>query len=394
MKKTLSIAIMVALGTASFASVADIRFNGFASIVAGTTMDEEESLFGYNDNFSFKPESIFALQASADLSDGLSATTQIMARGENDFEASFEWAYLTYELTDDSQISAGRMRVPFYRYSDFLDVGYAYNWVRPPTSVYSLNFSTYEGISYINNHTFGMFDSSIQLLYGGYEGNINVVSDNDPASLNGLTGVNWTVTYDWLTARAAYFAAETSINLSASSDLQALSGTLNSVGLTDVVDELLIEDEAGSFFGLGLSADYNNFIFDAEYTEIDVPNSLVAKQSQYYASFGYRMDDITVIATIENRVDEFEASKFGQVPTTIMHPQFGEVPFADPSNGVLVRDIVDGFLMSQESERDTMSLSVRYSFHPAAMFKVDYTTQERKGGDEKSILSAAVNLVF
>ena len=52
-----------------------------------------------------KNESVFALQLTADLQEKLSATAQIVARGENDFDADFEWAYITYEFSDELQLS-------------------------------------------------------------------------------------------------------------------------------------------------------------------------------------------------------------------------------------------------------------------------------------------------
>jgi hypothetical protein len=89
------------------------------------------------------------------------------------------------------------MRVPFYRYSDFLDVGYAYRWIRPPKSVYNLAFSTYEGVSFVYNSQLGSWDSTLQLIGGAYSGDVATFTDNDPAKLNAITGINWTLAYDW-----------------------------------------------------------------------------------------------------------------------------------------------------------------------------------------------------
>ena len=396
MKKTLTTAILVALGCVSASAQAEVRLNGFASIVAGTTMDEDKSDLGYNDNLSFKPESKYALQAFAGLGDGLSATAQIMSRGENDFAAEFEWAYLTYELSDNSQLSAGRMRVPFYRYSDFLDVGYAYPWLRPPTTVYSLPFSSFEGLSYINNHTIGMADSSVQIVFGNHAGTVNLAGENDIA-IDALTGVNWTVNYDWLTTRVAYFVAETSIDLSADADFSSLIGGLASYGLTDQIDQLQVEEDSSAFFGLGVSIDYNDILFDAEVTEVDVEDSFVAKQSQYYVSLGYRLNDMwTVLATVEHKEDKFDASKFSQVPTTFTHPQFGTLPMStdptDPS-APLIRTLVDGALVSPEDERDITSITARYNLHPAAVLKLDYTRIDR-GYRDAGVFSVGVDLGF
>ncbi|WP_350623919.1 porin, partial [Pseudoalteromonas sp. 24-MNA-CIBAN-0067] len=123
--KKLSVAVAVCAVLASSYASAEVRINGFASIVGGKSLEDDRGRYGYDDDISFKNESVFALQLSTDLQEKLSATAQIVARGNNDFDAEFEWAYLTYEFNDEFQLSAGKMRVPFYRYSDFIDVGYA-----------------------------------------------------------------------------------------------------------------------------------------------------------------------------------------------------------------------------------------------------------------------------
>ncbi|NVK23674.1 MAG: porin [Gammaproteobacteria bacterium] len=398
MKKTLATAILVALGCVSAASQAEVRFNGFASIVAGTTMDEDQSLFGYSDGISFKPESLFALQASSDLSEGLTATAQLMARGENDFNAEFEWAYLTYELSHSAQISAGRMRIPFYRYSDFLDVGYAYNWVRPPQSVYRMVFSTYDGISALYNHSIGYWDSSIQVVYGAYEGDINLLSNNDPSELSGITGVNWTVGNDWLTARAVYMMAETSISFENDPDpAQTLNQGIALFGATfpAAASGLEVKEDDGTFFGLGVTMDLGDFIIDSEITSVEVDDSIVATQEQFYISVGYRLDGMVIYGVYESSEDKNDDNYSADLPAYVNHPVLGDV-FPQATYRAL--------LMSQDQEVTEYSLGAKFDFHPAANFKVEYSIRETTNfdvntmamvdQDDRNVLSAGINVVF
>lgn len=391
MKNKIAKAVVVALGVSSSAAYANLQFNGFASIKAGTTLDSDKSLFDYDDSLSFKPESLFALQTTADLGEGLSATTQIMARGENDYDVSFEWAYLTYQLNDNSQLKAGRLRIPFYRYSDFLDVGYAYNWMRPPTSVYNLPFSTYDGLSYIYNHLIGEWDSSIQLTYGSYEGDIGLVSDADPSKLESITGVNWTVGNDWLTARLVYMVAETSISFENDQSGVLVEGlALFSSTFPAHASRLAVDEDDGSFAGVGLSIDRNNFLIDLEMTAVEVENSLVAKQEQYYASFGYRLDSMIVYAALEHKEDSHDFSMQSTLPDSLdlpIGPDGALVP-------VPVKSSFQQLLASQEQESDTISVGMKYEFHPAASFKMDYTSRDVKGAEEVGVISFGVDLVF
>ena len=380
--KKLPLAIALCAVCASASSFAEVRINGFASIVGGKTLDDNTTRYGYDNDISFKNESVFALQLSADLQDKLSATAQIVARGNNSFDAEFEWAYLTYEFTDELQLSAGKMRVPFYRYSDFLDVGYAYRWVRPPQSVYSIPFSTYEGLSLLHTSQLGDWDSTLQVIYGGFDGDIAAVTNNDEAKLNDIAGVNWTLSYDWFSVRAAYLVAETSIDLSnGEAGGQAINGLeqlLRDNGLITQADDIAINEDDGTFIGVGFSIDYNNILFDAEYTQFEVEKSILAKQSQYYASIGYRMDEWIVHFTYEDNDDKHDKSRFDQVT---------QVP--PLNNGI------NQALNGVRAQSNVYTIGTRYDFHPSAALKVDFSRFNDDISDtETDVIAVAVDLVF
>nr|WP_192992847.1 porin [Pseudoalteromonas citrea] len=387
----------VGLACISATAHAEIRINGFASIVAGQTLDDNTSLYGYDDDISYKNESMFALQLSSDLQDGLSATAQIVARGNEDFDAEFEWAYVSYQINDDLKVSGGKMRIPFYRYSDFLDVGYAYRWVRPPQSVYSFAFSTYEGLNLLHNTTLGDWDSSVQVIYGSFEDTVPSGAGAMPEDikLNDLMGVNWTVSYDWFSARAAYLVAETSIN---ASSVTGLTAALNGYGLSNQANNLLINKDDGSFFGLGISVDYDSFLFDAEYTEIEVTDSLLPDQTQYYASIGYRLDEWTLHLTYESNDDEHDSNRLNTVPVSITGPNNTVVPVSlDPTNAnsPLLKDLTNQVYLGAKQESSTVTVGARYDFHPSAAFKIDLSRFNDDVTDQDiDVLAVAIDLVF
>ena len=111
----------------SFCAHAEVEFNGFASIVAGsTTSSIVGDLEGYTNEIDFKEGSLLALQASSDLGNGLGVTAQIIAHGADNWDPDFEWAFISYDISEDSRLLVGKQRAPFYMYSDFLEVSYAY----------------------------------------------------------------------------------------------------------------------------------------------------------------------------------------------------------------------------------------------------------------------------
>ena len=99
MKKQL-IAVAVSLLGVTHSANAEINFSGFGSVVGGIATDDEVTVRGYTDDIEFKQGSFFALQAYSDLTDGLTATVQVRARGSDDWEPEFTWAYAIYSSTN------------------------------------------------------------------------------------------------------------------------------------------------------------------------------------------------------------------------------------------------------------------------------------------------------
>ncbi|TLX48935.1 hypothetical protein C1E24_00045 [Pseudoalteromonas phenolica] len=380
-----------------FFSQAEVRINGFASIYGGKTLDNDESIYGYSDDIDWQNGSLFAVQLSSDLSEGLSATAQILARGNNDFNAEFEWAYLTYSISDNAQISTGKMRIPFYRYSDFLDVGYAYRWAKPPQSVYNLNFSTYEGVSYLYTSYLSEWDSSLQLIYGAVDTEFSAITDSDKGQLKDTFGVNWSLSNDWFTARLAYLVTETTIDLSGSAELSALIGGLQAYGLTGQSNNIEVMEDDSYFAAVGIGINYENILLDAEYTEFEIDNSIFAKQQQYYISLGYQFDSVTLSLTYENNDDENSRDQFNQVPRAITGPNGIEIPVVVPNSepAIYLQDLTNSALASQRASSDTYSFAFKYDFHTSATFKAQLTKLEDDiTGVNTGLLIFGVDLVF
>ena len=88
MKKKLAILSMASLVAAP--AIAEVQINGFANLIGGMTLDDNESVYDYDSDFSFDPASVFGLQVRGEISDKLSATAQVVGRGRDDYDADFE----------------------------------------------------------------------------------------------------------------------------------------------------------------------------------------------------------------------------------------------------------------------------------------------------------------
>lgn len=364
---------------------ADITINGFASIKAGMTLDSDDTLYGYDDSLDFKNESLFAVQLMSDLGEKLSITAQLMGRGAEDFKAEFEWAFLSYQLTDQIRINAGRLRTPFYKYSDYRDVGYAYDWLRVPQSVYGLGFDNIEGVSLYYTSQLGSLDSSVQLIAGTYDGDASISGTEVNAEIKDVVGATWELSQDWFSVRAAYLFGKVTVG---AEQVQLQPGVtfgdffagLNAAGFGSLVNAIDINEEDGSFLGLGFNIDKNDWLFSGEYTEVKVDNSFIADQKNFYLSFGHRFDSLTPYISYEKEdnpaKDAIYSPYLGAMPPQLLVP-------------------VVGIVQSQAHKATTYNLGLRYDFHPSAAFKLQYSTEDNELMDiRQDVVAVGVDLVF
>ncbi|MDP5135754.1 porin [Rheinheimera baltica] len=380
MKKTLlTIAMVTALST-TFAH-ADTTINGFASIKAGMTTSSDESLYEYSDELDFKTGSLFALQIKSDLGEKLSVTGQLLGRGSDDFDVQFEWLYLSYQLSDNLTLNAGRIGVPFFKYSDFKDVGYAYAWNIAPQSVYSgVGFTNVEGISLYYTTALGDFDTSIQVLYGSSSNNDPIFDQPASTDQNNVVSVNVELSRDWYSFRAAYVQGDISVTSNAFSPLTAALFNTNVPGFQALASELDFDEDKGTFYGVGVTLEPGNWNIVFEYNDIGIENSFYSDRTNYYLSAGYRLDNIQPYVVFE-REDHKSKDSIYQPYIDILPPQ-------------LLQPVI-GIVAGQEFDATTVSAGLRYDFHPSAAFKVQYSSQNNKTTDNRiGLITVGVDLVF
>ena len=295
-KALLATALSVALvNTAQ----ANIRINGFANFVGGTASEDrvisptQDPLYGYDDKISFREESLFALQASGDVNDRMSATVQVLARGENDFDVDFEWAYLTYRVTNNLAISAGRFRNPLFRISDSLDVGYSHHWISAPQAVYDVPFNDLDGFRLDYSDFAGDWEYKLGAAFGTFENEISAGTiEGDTTYL-----VSAEIANEWLNLRAVYGSTNATfnqpeLNTRIESELRNVAPSL--------ADFLLMEDDTGEFLGLGVQIDTFDWFIGGEYTIIDIEDSYTPEDVAWYVTAGFRAGKWTPSVTFQS----------------------------------------------------------------------------------------------
>lgn len=369
------IAAMVALGLAAGSVSAEVKINGFASIKAGMTTSADDTLYGYDDSIDLKNESLFALQAQSDLGNDLSVTAQLVSRGSDDFSFDFEWAFLTYQINDEWRVNAGRLRTPFYKYSDFRDVGYAYDWLRTPQSVYDLGFDRISGVSVYYNTSFKDMQSSMQFVYGSYDGDVTLQGAESPTKIDDIMGMTWELSQDWFGMRMAYLRGDVTIQADAFNPLFA---ALNATGQASVIKAIDFDKDAGSFFGFGMNFDRNDWLTVFEYTFVSVDDSFYANQDSYYLSLGHRFDKFTPYVSFEWDDDEIKPEIYEAMPNA--HP---------------LKSTVAGLVASRRVDSSTANVGFRYDFHSSAAFKFELTkAKDRLTMHRDNLVSVGVDVVF
>ncbi len=379
MKTKLS-ALAIATLMSTSAMAVDIQWNGFASIVAGQTLSSGESVYGFNDDISFDSGSLIAIQASSDLGNGLGVTAQILSKGDDDWDPEFAWAYISYDFTDSFRMLVGRQRAPFYMYSDFLDVSYAYPWITPPEGVYSLPFDTFDGVGFIYNASIGEFDTTTHFTYGGNNNGTRIAGEDVEPDFKDIMALSVTLNREWLTLRAAYAVAESTIPISS---IEALAAGWSQTPFADIGDAIRVFEDDGEFLELGFQIDYNDWIVVGEYTEIDTGDTFLNNDDSYYLMIGKRVNSVTYHVTYgADSSDGFIATD--GVPLGV-----------DPTLDFLVVN-TDAATQSQAEDSTFVTLGARWDFHDSAAVKFEYTdfSNDLNSESDAGLLRMAIVTVF
>lgn len=375
--KTKFTLVAIALAAVSQAQ-ADVRINGFANLTGGIA-SSGDSLFGYEDSVSFDSQSLFAVQVSGDINDKMTATGQIVARGNDNYSANFDWAYISYQATDNLSVSAGRLRLPLFNYSASLDVGYSYHWVAPPSSIYDVPFNNIDGVRFDYAGYSGDLEYTFQLITGRIKNDFTLAGAEAGLDISEVLVFTGDFTYENWKFRGVYGQGKTSFDIPA---LEPALGQLGQISM-DLAGTLRADDDSAIFYGASIAYDAFNWFIAAEYTGVEIEQSFYPNDVNYYVTAGIRSGKWTPFLTYE-KSDANDGPKF--LEQVAGFPQ----PFQLPLTQLLV-----GIQQGAIGESNTVSAGFRYDFDTNVAFKMDVAKQSDDiGDDEDTLLRFAVNYVF
>jgi len=385
MKKKL-LAGLVASVLAAQAS-AEVRINGFANLNIGKA-SSGDTVFGYNDDLDVANESLFAIQLSADINEKMTATGQLLARGSEDYDVGFEWAYLTYAATDNLSVSAGRLRLPLFRYSASLDVGYSYHWVAPPNAVYAVPFNNIDGIRVDYTGYTGELDYNIQLTTGNVNADANIGGTAASLEINNVVSLSAEIGYGNLKLRGVAARGRTTfdipgLNREASTGEPPALALLAQISpeLSNLLD---VNNDTGNFYGIGVEYDSFDWFFGGEYTLVTIEDSFYPDEVNYYLTAGIRQGKWTPFVTYEVS-DLNDGFKFLDRVATLPGPVQGPAT-----------QVVAGVQQLLIAESQAYSIGVRYDWDTQIALKADVTRFDDELNDmgDGSLVRFAVHYLF
>jgi hypothetical protein len=355
----------------------DLKINGFLSVGA-TMMDSDKAhIAGADNQGGFKQDTIIGLQVSKQVNDSTSVTGQLVSRGSDDYSTEAAWAFVTYAANDDLDLRMGRLRVPAFYYSDFLEVGYTYNPIRPAEEVYRLPFSSMDGVDLTQRFSSGNIDGAVQVYYGRYQGDFENSGSTYDADFRNLTGISLSASMGNFGGRLSYNQAELNLQdgtldgTALEDGINAAIGLATLLGDPSAAEDFNIKGHTSQFIAAALTYDNGDYSALAEWTAFNHETNLLMDDEAWLVSVAKRMGAFTPHLTYSATKNFYESGNEGKIQK--------QLPLA--------------------TEEESITLGLRYDYDSSTALKFeiqhnDEKTYDGADGDSAMLYSVAVDLVF
>lgn len=340
--RVISLAVACLAAAPAFAlEQGEYRFNGFGT-VGFTHLGGEEDGRSYgiqgqtNDSWRGDQLSKFGAQVQYGLTDTIGATIQLTAKAEkDDWQANLEWAYLSWQADQNLMLRAGRLRTPVFMYSETLDVGYSYPWLRLPDEVYSLvHLTSYEGADAIYSLPLSYGSVSVQLAAGQAKDDDTYEYDEDfEMDYESLFGANVSLaTNNFGTFRIGYVEADLSADFRASV-----------TGFAQPISFLQLDEVKGKFTSIGHQYDNGTWLSANEWVSRSIENDDSGSSDAFYMMGGRRFGDFLAHVTYA-QLDEDAGRQsswtyglnYSLLPTVTLKGEYKRVDTSGGYDGVFV----------------------------------------------------------
>jgi len=382
-----------------------ISWNGYGTLGVNKMDGREEidrdhiASYGFGSDLGSAEDSNIGLQAHVLINPKLDFAAQVIARGTNEYTPELEWAYAKFALSDSLELMLGRQRRSTHLHSANIDVGYSYQFIRPPKTAYITIgplFDAIESASVFYHGIADSFDFSVQAYVGHAEGEVDIFGE--PANYEEMHNAGLTLGIETENSQfhASYHASNFDIeNAPGGSD--QLIGGLYALGLTDLADKYKLTDENLGVTSLGFSTEFyvadgdSPWRVSGEVTDLAFGDSLIGHYLGSYLMLEKGIGDFTLHGLVGQQSVEAEANVSGQVEAIAN-------VVSTPETAQYFQQMVMGltdYERRQSHKRSVIGLGLRYeaSSNVAIKFEHEYIKNHVDGGDGR-LYSAAINFVF
>ena len=339
----LGLAVCLASLPALAVEQGEYQFNGFGTV--GITHMGGESDLDYgiqgqtNDGWRGDQLSKLAVQLRYGITDTLSVTGQLGTKPTQDsWEAGPGNLYLAWQANDNLTLRGGRLGTPIYMYSETLNVGFSYPWLRLPEEVYSLvQLTSHDGGDVLYNRSTDIGTLSFQVAGGQAIGREQyALDDMHDIDYRDVFATSLALSTDnFGTFRVGY--AEADLKITVDDTVAFGPASVNFPFVT-------YEGNKGKFSSIGHQYDNGTWVSAAEAVKLSIENNSKTGESQAETNAFYIMG----------------GRRFGDY---LAHVTYGQL---DEPSGRQV----------------SMTYGLNYSFSPTVTLKGEYKRVDTSQGDE------------
>lgn len=159
----------------------------------------------------FKANTRLGLQGTAIFSPQFLLTAQAVLRAARDGKPDLEWAYGSYQFSEQLSLQLGRKRLPLFYYSETQDVGFSYPWTHLPPGQYGWEIVNYNGANLRYQGQWGNWSASLEAFAGdesrannGYWKIYHGKYTRTDSRWSNIAGADLMLAQDWFETRIAY----------------------------------------------------------------------------------------------------------------------------------------------------------------------------------------------
>jgi hypothetical protein len=358
-----------------------LRLSGFGSLglshvdaPAGWGLRRELTQSGSDASWRHDVDTRLGVQLNYSLGAQLEFVAQAIAKKRGSFAAdgdALEWAYMTYRPNADWTLRAGRVNVDAFLMADYRNVGYGFLTARPPVELYARLPTSLDGADVARTWFQGDAQWRAKLMVG--KTRIGDTNFSKAGYLNSVVAAMVSREEGGLLLRASVSSARIKFD---QADLQPALAALGQLGglplLTVAAEARMLRERLAAngipalFSELGVRYELGDWQWSAEFVRVSA--APLTQEKTAYVTLGRRLGDWTPFVSYgwaRNSVAVLDTPAWAAALTPLVGP-------AGAAQAQALANAATGVLNGARMEQSSLSIGVRWDFHPQAALKLQW----------------------